>query len=309
LPTAPPARRRASAATFAAFLGRRFLARARARVLEKVSREQWLLLYAFGAAPPEDFGTFKQLAPPPDKFWADPFVVVRDGRYYVFFEEYLYSTNRAHLSVLELDADGLVGAPVRIIERPYHLSYPHLFDYGGELYLIPESKGNRTIEVYRCTEFPYGWELATVLMEDIEAVDATLLEHGGRWWLFANVVENAGSSSWDELCLFSAESPLSRHWTPHPLNPIVSDVKRSRPAGPIFRRDGRLYRPSQDSARCYGYGFHINEITELTPTRYSERIVRSIEPNWDPAIYATHTFMSEHGLTVIDGMRRIWRRP
>jgi hypothetical protein len=209
--------------------------------------------------------------------------------------------------VLTLDADGAVGSPVPIIERPYHLSYPHVFNWRGDYYLVPESKQNGTIEVYRCTQFPYRWELATVLMDNVAAVDATLLEHGGRWWLFANMVENAGASSWDELFLFSADSPLSRQWTPHPLNPIVSDVKRARPAGPTFTRNGRLFRPSQNCARRYGYSFNINEITELTLTGYQERLVETVEPNWDTRIFATHTFASEHGLTVIDGMKRFWR--
>jgi hypothetical protein len=301
--------RRPSSAALGAHLARRFLERRRARTLQLLAREQWLLLYAFEDAPRDDFAAFKRLVPPDDRFWADPNIVVRDGRYYVIFEEYLYATHRAHISVLALGADGRYERPVPIIERPYHLSYPQLLAWEGELYLVPESKGNKTIEAYRCRLFPYEWELATVLMEGVEAVDATFLEHEGRWWLFANMVETEGASSWDELFLFSASSPLSRDWTPHPSNPIVSDVARSRPAGPIFRRDGRLYRPSQNSAGSYGQAFNINEILELSPTRYAERIVKTVAPTWDPSLLGTHTYVSEGGLTLIDGLRRVWRRP
>lgn len=308
LPATQPPSRPPSSAALGKFLGARWLERRRARALEILTREQWLLLYAFGDSPREDYGSFTRLVPPPDRFWADPHVVVRDGRYYVFLEEYLYATHRAHLSVLVLGRDGKHEPPVPIIERPYHLSYPHIVSWQGDLYLIPESKGNRTVEAFRCTRFPYDWEPAAVLMENVEVVDSTLIEHGGRWWLFANVIENEGASSWDELFLFSADSPLSSRWTPHPQNPIVSDVTRSRPAGPLFRRDGRLYRPAQNSALRYGFGFNINEVTELSETRYAERVVKRVEPDWDPQIYATHTFCSEHGLTVIDGMRRCWRR-
>jgi hypothetical protein len=174
--------------------------------------------------------------------------------------------------------------------------------------MVPESKANRTIEVYRCTEFPYRWTLETRLMEDVEAVDTTLLEHAGKWWLFANMIENQGASSWDELFLFSADSPLSRNWTPHPRNPIVSDVTRARPAGRIFSKGGKLYRPSQNSAHRYGYGLNINEITELTESTYSERVVSSTEPSWDRSLLGTHTFAAEHRLTVIDALtlRRRW---
>jgi hypothetical protein len=308
LPVTQPRAQPPSSAALAKFLGTRWIERRHARALEILTREQWILLYAFGDGPREDYESFTRLVPPPDRFWADPHLVVRDGRYYVFLEEYLYATHRAHLSVLVLGRDGKHESPVPIIERPYHLSYPHIVSWRGELYLIPESKGNRTVEAYRCKRFPYEWELAAVLMENVDVVDSTLIEHGGRWWLFANVVETEGVSSWDELFLYSADSPLSTRWTPHPQNPIVSDVTRSRPAGPLFRRDGRLYRPSQNSALRYGFGFNINEVIELSATHYDERVVKRVEPNWDPEIYATHTFCSEHGLTVIDGMRRFWRR-
>lgn len=304
---APPVRRRAGAAAQMRFLAKRFVERRRIKLKAKLYHEQWLLLFSFGATAPGDYRGFKKLVPPRDRFWADPYVFRRDDRYYVFVEEYLYATHRAHLSVLVLKQDGTHTAPVPIITQPHHLSYPHLFTWHGELYLVPESKANRTIEVYRCTEFPHRWTLETRLMENVDAVDATLLEHGGRWWLFANLVENRGASSWDELYLFSADSPLSNTWTPHPANPIVSDVTRARPAGRIFLKDGKLYRPSQNSAYRYGYGLNINEITELTESRYSERVVARTEPTWDPEIFGVHTLAADGGLTVIDGLRRCSR--
>jgi hypothetical protein len=305
-----PARRAAGAAAMTRFLAKRFIARRRAEVENKLYHEQWLLLFGLGPTAPDDYRRFKRLVPPHDRFWADPHVLHRDGRYYIFIEEYLYATHRAHLSVLVLTEDGNYSPPVPIITQPYHLSYPHVFTWRGETYLVPESKANRTIEIYRCTEFPYDWTLESRLMEDVDAVDATLLEHGGRWWLFANIVEHPGASSWDELHLFSADSPLSKTWTPHPQNPIVSDVMRARPAGRIFSRDGKLYRPSQNSGYRYGYGLNISEITELTESSYAERIVSRLAPTWDPEILGTHTFATERGLTVIDGLtwcrRRRW---
>lgn len=306
--SAAPARRPGSA-VLAGFLARRYWRRKRARVLEKLSREQWLLLHAFGPSARTDYGRFQALVPPADRFWADPHVVARDGRHYVFIEEYPFATHRGFISVLVLHPDGRHDAPVPIIEQPYHMSYPHVFEWRGALYMVTETKENRTIEVYRCTDFPYRWQLETRLMENVAAVDATLLEHGGRWWLFANLIENAGGSSHDELFLFSADSPLSGAWTPHPMNPIVSDVTRARPAGRIFMENGRLYRPSQDCSRRYGYGFNVSEITTLDEARYEERVVTRVRPDFDPAIFATHSLAHEAGLTVIDGQRRLWRRP
>ena len=42
-------------------------------------------------------------------------------------------------------------------------------------------------------------------MEGISAYDATLVEHQGRWWMFAAVRAREGASTWDELCIFHAD--------------------------------------------------------------------------------------------------------
>ena len=47
--------------------------------------------------------------------------------------------------------------------------------------MLPETSGNRTVELYRCVEFPHRWELDRVLMDGVHAVDATLAEHDRRW--------------------------------------------------------------------------------------------------------------------------------
>src|SRR5690606_9233249 len=108
--------------------------------------------------------------------------------------------------------------------------------------------------------------------------DATLLEHAGHWWMFVTLVENSGASTSDELFLFHADHPLSDHWLPHPANPIVSDVRRARPAGPIFMQDGVLYRPAQDGSRTYGGSIRLHQIDELSPTKYLETEIGCIDP-------------------------------
>ena len=206
-----------------------------------------------------------------------------------------------------MDEKGNTKARVKILERPYHLSYPFILEWEGETYMIPETSQNHTIEVYRASRFPDQWELHKTLMNDVVAMDATLHEHDGKWWMFVNMQEHHGSSKMDELFLFWADSPLSDNWTPHPMNPIVSDVRSARPAGKLFTRHGKLYRPSQNSSGKYGYGLKINEVITLNEEEYEEREVSSIVPNWDPKITGLHTLNHEHRLTIIDAQRRRFR--
>jgi len=164
--------------------------------------------------------------------------------------------------------------------------------------MIPETAQNRAIEVYRCLRFPDQWEYHKTIMPAVQAVDTTLYQHSTRWWMFVNIAHEGGST-WDELHLFYADDPLSTNWTPHPMNPIVSDVRTARPAGRLFRRDGRLIRPSQDSSLRYGYALNFNSITKLSIYEYEEELLERIEPPNEDTL-AVHTYNSTDDFVVTD---------
>ena len=280
-------------------MAQRFVA---AKAQHLLHYDQWFLAFRIRKRADDAnlaFYQYKTILPPKHLFWADPFVVERHGRYYVFLEEYVYATDRAHLAVMEIDAQGNWSEPRTIIKQPYHLSYPFVFEYEGELWMIPETSQNRTIEMYRCTEFPDKWEPVSTLMHDVSAVDTTLYEQDGQWWMFVCLAEK-GLRNRDTLYLFHANSPHGP-WTPHRENPVKRDVRSARPAGHLFQRDGKLYRPAQDCAVRYGAATTINEVVELNERTYREREVAQITPDWDPRVIGTHTINSAGDLTIIDG--------
>jgi hypothetical protein len=276
----------------------------RLRLDRLLYRDQWLLLYQRGPALGLSFWRFKKLLPPSDRFWADPHVHHRDGRHYVFIEEFLYAQEKGRIGVIALDESGAAPSSQPVLERPYHLSNPFVFRCGEELYLIPESMERRTLELYRCVRFPDQWELVKVLMENVRAADATPFYRDGRWWLFVNIQEQEGASTSDELFLFSAPHPATTEWRPHPMNPIVSDVRRARPAGRLFETNGNLYRPAQDCSGNYGSRIVINHVVRLSETEYEERPVEVLGPGWDPRLTGFHTLDCENGLTAADVRRR-----
>ena len=286
--------------------------------------DQWVILTAKGAGYDSlQWSMFRSLIPKKDRYWADPFIVARDNQYHIFIEEKMYAPLHlppfslkmggekeggrvGQIVCLILDEEGNPKSHQVVLERPYHLSYPFIFEHRGETYMLPETAQNRTLEVYRCVRFPHQWEFAKTLMDDIYAVDATLLEHENKWWLYANVKEKGGSSL-DALHLFFSDDPLSNHWIPHPRNPIVRDIRSARPAGRIFMQDGKLIRPSQDNSRRYGYAIKFNRIIKLNETEYEEITESSFEPPRGAKILTTHTFNQADDLTVIDAVIRRWK--
>jgi hypothetical protein len=206
-----------------------------------------------------------------------------------------------------MDESGKWKAPVRVLEQVYHLSYPFVFEWEGRHYMVPESGADRSIDLYESMGFPYKWEFKQTLIKGLRAVDTTLLHHAHKWWLFTAIAENEAAAPNVELFLFSSDQLLSGKWKPHAQNPIVSDVKRARPAGAIWVQGGKLFRPSQDCTKGYGYGFDLNEIEVLSESDYCERAGLSVRPNWDPGIRATHTYANCGKLTVIDAFSPVSR--
>jgi hypothetical protein len=242
---------------------------------------------------------YKLMLPPKDRFYADPFLFEKDGKAYLFLEDLRYSEGRALISCCELNPDGTHGPNLRGAAPPYHLSYPFLFEENGQIYMIPETKGNRTVELYRATNFPNEWTLESVLLENIYAVDATIHQSDGKYWMFVGI-SNGRYSNCDELGIYFADA-LTGPWTPHPANPVVSDVRRAPPAGALFQNQGRLIRPSQDCAKAYGYAIVFSEVITLSETEYDERPIARLDPDWVKGNLGTHTYTRTGQFEVIDG--------
>jgi hypothetical protein len=233
-----------------------------------------------------------------DRFHADPFLFEQNGKTYLFFEDFRFSLGRAIISCCELDAHGTPGPHVEVLRRPYHLSYPFVFEDGGEIYMLPETRGNRTVELYRATNFPHEWAADSVLLTDIDAVDSTIEKIGEKYWMFVGI-SNGRFSNCDELGLFFADS-LKGPWTLHPKTPLISDVLRARPAGRLFYEEGRLIRPSQDCGKAYGYALVFSEIVTLNETEYEERFISRLEPGVIKENLANHTYNRTERFEVVD---------
>ena len=283
----------------------RVSARVARRAAEKIlTVEQWSLAFRF--ADIESWSGslegFFRLEPPKDRFWADPFPVQRGDKSYIFFEELPFATGKAYISMAEVDRQGRASEPTRVLERDYHLSYPFLVEEGGQLYMVPETAQNGTVEIYRCADFPSKWRRERVLLDGLFAVDATLHRADSRWWMFANVTAN-GAEVHDELHLFSAETLLGE-WKPHRRNPVKSDVRSARPAGRLFTQGGRLYRPSQICAPLYGTGVSLNRVTRLDDDGFTEEEERRIVPPQGSGVLGLHTINRAVDLSVIDVFAR-----
>jgi hypothetical protein len=276
--------------------------------------EQWFVAVRpkLSGADEFDLKDLLLLKPPKDRFYADPFVVEHGTRNYLFVEEFEFTKRKGVIACVEFDEQGFRGAPVVVLEAEHHLSYPFIFDCQGQTYMLPESRDSGSIGLYRATEFPFRWEYAGSLMDDVWAVDSTIFEAEGRFWMFAGGVKKDGNVN-SELFLYYADSPLGP-WHPHPMNPVVADAARARPAGMVFRREGALIRPGQDCSLRYGGAIVLNRIEQLSPESYSETPMKILSPDWFPGGIGTHTLNHSEHYQTVDALprpnlvpRNLWR--
>jgi len=281
------------------------------RLKKKISFNQWILM--FNLAPETqkdlniDFDNFTKIIPPKDRLWADPFVIEKNEEFHIFIEELLFKQGKGFISHFIIDKKGNYTTPKKIIEKEYHMSYPFLFEDNGHLFMIPETNQNKTIELYKCVQFPDTWEFVQNIMENIEAVDTTITFKDNKYWLFTNIREHAGVAFEDELFLYYADSLTSLNWTLHPKSPIKSDVRVARPGGGFCEVGENMLRPSQNSMYHYGYGLNFSKILELTPEAYEEEVIEAIIPDWDPKIVSVHTYNSTGSFTIIDAELKRWK--
>lgn len=231
-------------------------------------------------------------------FYADPFPVVVDGVTHLFVEDYDHRVGRGVISAVPFDEEGPTGTPRTVLEHHTHLSYPFVLEDAGQVWMIPETSGAGTVELYRARRFPDDWVREEVLLEGMQVSDATPFRHGGRWWLSGTV--RAGGSYSDALHLWSADR-LQGPWHPHPGNPVLIDIAAARPGGRVVRRSGRLVRPVQDGRAGYGAALALAEITRLDTEAFEQRVVATITPGpaWPGS--RLHTLNRAGDLEVIDG--------
>lgn len=240
---------------------------------------------------------FRLVELPDDGEAADPFAVMHDGGLYLFFERVPPGGARGELACAVFD-EGRLRDVREVMVQPFHLSYPQVFEAEGDWWMIPETGEVKRVDLYRAEHFPDRWIRERTLLEGHSMVDATVHRKDGLWYMMVTVDEGGFHREW-ALFVFMAET-LRGPWRPHPLNPVRSDVRDTRGAGPLFEHRGRLLRPAQDGSRGYGSSLAFLHVTELSPQGYAEERIASFRPDNMGPIRGCHTFSQAGGMQFID---------
>jgi len=249
-----------------------------------------------------NLGGFRWIDAPPAHFWADPFGFEYAGKKWAFFEDYSYEKKRGWICCAELSDDGTFRDPQPCLDNPKeHYSYPHVFRADSEILMVPESWDSNRVDLFRCRNFPNDWVHERTLFQG-RFVDTNIWQQNGLWWLLTTRADP--DPRMGTLFLFFSDS-IDGDWRFHPANPISTDIRNSRGAGRIFESNGRWIRPSQSRSPIYGASMALNQITELSPTEYSERMLLNVTPEHWKGFCAVHTYNRVGNMELIDGARMV----
>jgi hypothetical protein len=276
-------------------------------IIDKVilrREKKWSVAYTDHSWRDADLGRGTEIRNPPGHFLADPFMIEREGRNICFLEDYDYAKGRACIAAVEIHSVKQYEMLGPVIEEPFHMSYPYLFEYEGVLYMLPETNEADAIRLYRCTNFPLKWEYQQDVMDGVKAFDSMIFQLDGRWWLLSNMSAKGKEDGSSQLMAFYSDDPLSGSWQPHRKNPIIFNSATARNGGILDLDSGYPIRSRQRQGfNSYGDALTLAKITDLTPDTYSEEELVEILPHFFERISRCHHIHSNGVYTVYDYLR------
>ena len=239
------------------------------------------------------------------EYLADPFGVGHGADCRIYAERFSYRRRKGWIVALLPGQSASPVAERHSLELDTHLSYPYIFRDKGRLWGVPENFESNSIRLYELAEgLSPEWRGGRKLVDGFAGIDATVLEWGGQWWMFATDRDTGPDSHLHAWHAASVEGP----WHAHELNPIKIDVRSARPGGTPFVHEGRLFRPAQDCSQTYGGRVVINEVIRLDSRVFDEVPAAYVEPDragiWRDGL---HTLSAcGDNLTLLDAKRTVF---
>lgn len=233
-------------------------------------------------------------------FLADPFGFDDGNRLHVFAEQYDYRTRHGVIERLTFDRSFTLIDRRLVLEEPWHLSYPQVFQGEGAVWMLPEAHRSGKLTLYRGDDALDRWSPECTIEVDCLPVDASILRHDGRWWLFYSSAESRDTKL-GTLHVAWADT-LTGRWTPHPGNPVRRGRQSSRPGGTPLVVEGRIMLPTQDCMRTYGGAIRPLWIDRLDETGFSSEAGDAMAiPSGPSGRYeGMHTLSACGAVTLID---------
>jgi len=215
-----------------------------------------------------------QLIPNTEQYWlADPFVYEKDEKVYFFYELFDIGRDKGSIAYSILN-NGVISKPKIIVEEPYHLSFPCIFEYDGDLFMIPETGKTHNIYVYKCKEFPDVWVKDKLLLGGIDPSDTIWFEINNMFYIITSLLNNGNPR---DTTNYLYEFNMNNGKLQKPFKILNTGKYGVRNAGNIFFKNNMFIRPGQIGEKTYGEGIVFWKCN-LVNGKYEEEELGTLHP-------------------------------
>lgn len=206
------------------------------------------------------------------EFVADPFILKEKSKWYMFFEVLCKYDDKGYIGLATSELGYVWKYEKIILDESFHLSYPYVFKYSNEHYMIPECGQSGFIKLYKADKFPEEWSCIANLIEG-DFGDASIFEYDEKLWIISEKKTKSGERNINLHLYYSTN--LFGEWIEHPKSPIVkNNIHMARPAGRVIVDKEKIFRFAQDDGPYYGKRIRMFEITKLTINDYEENEIK-----------------------------------
>lgn len=203
-----------------------------------------------------------------DEVLADPFLFVKKNQLFLFFEDLSAYGAKGVIRMTRTENMHDWTRPVTVLQEPFHLSFPFVFEDNGEVYMIPETYQDLSVRLYKGNEDLTQWVYVKTLLQGEKYVDSFICIHDGIYYLFAPI--ELPDHNYIQNLYFS--NSLVGNWVLHPSSPIALGKDIARNGGSMYCFDGKMYRPAQNCAVRYGGNVGICKVEILSTNEYREKL-------------------------------------
>lgn len=266
-------------------------------------KQTWTVCYSRNSFDKVDFQNPIEINNLKDRYFADPFVISKNNKEFIFVEDFSFKNNKGSISVIEIDENDSKKIYEKIIEENFHLSFPFVFFHENNFYMVPETAEANSIRLYKCNVFPHKWEYCYDLISNINCADTIIFKRDNYYYLLTSTSYYNDFSS--KLEIYYADNPISNSWKPFKLNPVFFDIKNGRNGGLVYKNN-EIFRVTQTYGinslgdNQYGRRFSVNKIMQLNIEKFEEKNILNIKPNFKKNLLGTHHMSSVDNFTVFD---------
>lgn len=243
------------------------------------------------------------------EWYADPIPFEWNKEKYIFVEAYSKWQEKGNIKVLKLGENGYLQKRSKIIEEPFHMSFPSIFEYKKRIYMIPECSQSGQLRIYLMNDDIENWELYYSCDVDRCIVDSVVLLQEDSILILSSLINNTNEHQAGLVAYRIENLENVQRLSIHEVWADTNFKYDKRNGGMLFTEKGYLLRVVQHSTKdVYGKFISINRILKCDDNEIKEEVIKKIDitdipinlPQFIYRLWGTHTYGKINGLEVYD---------